>query len=184
MQILPIIFLTLALFSQGCTTVISEKSRALVNSDASFESLKTSPETYIGKHMIMGGRVAAVRNSGDGGEIEVVQFDLGSSGYPNIGFLSYGRFLAVSNEFIDPLIVSQGGAITLVGEVKGKKTRRLDTMDYTYPVIELREWHIWPQSPDSSSSYPSPAPQYNPSSYGYGTEPFLQRPYNFPPVAR
>jgi outer membrane lipoprotein len=174
------------LFISGCTAVISEQSRKLVNIDASFKTVKQAPENYIGKNIMLGGRIANIRNSSEGAQVEIVQFDLNSQNYPEDTFLSYGRFLANNSSYMDPLIFRPGMLITLVGEMKGKKTLRLDDMDYTYPVISMREWYLWPGSgPERGClTYPANAPQYNPYNYGYGNEPFLQRPYNSIPAVR
>lgn len=168
------------LVATGCTNVISEQSRKLVNTDAAFKDVKEAPDNYIGKNILLGGRIAKVRNSSDGAQLEIVQFDLTSQSYPEDTFLSYGRFLATNSSYMDPLIFKQGMLITIVGEVKVKKTMRLDDMDYTYPVISMREWYLWPGSePDRGcSAYPAYPPQYNPYNYGYGYEPFIQRPYS------
>jgi outer membrane lipoprotein len=171
--ILSIFFIT------GCTAVISEKSRKLVNTDVPFKILKNAPEDYIGKNLMVGGRIAGVTNKSDGAWLEIVQFDLSSQGYPEESFLSYGRFLATENSYMDPMIFRRGMLITIVGELKGKKTLRLDEMDYTYPVLAMREWHLWPGSEPEGrcTAYPAAPPQYDPYNYGFGYEPFLERPY-------
>lgn len=167
----------------ACTTVISEKSLKLVDSTAPFKDLKEAPENFIGKHLLLGGRIVKTTNNSDGAWIEIVQFNLISNNYPDDTFLSYGRFLATSGSFMEPLIFKEGMLMTLVGEVKGKKTERLADMDYTYPVLTMREWYLWPGSgSERSGSYPETLPQYDPYNYGFGYEPFLHRPYNFPPV--
>jgi outer membrane lipoprotein len=33
--------------------------------------------------------------------------------------------------------------ITLVGEVKGQKTMRLDNVEYIYPLLAVREVYLW-----------------------------------------
>lgn len=178
--------LVFVLFLSGCTAVISEQSLKLVDTTASFKDIKEAPENYIGKHVLLGGRIAKTSNSGDGAQIEIVQFDLTSNNYPEDTFLSYGRFLATSSSFMEPLIFEQGMLLTLVGEIKGKKTMRLDGMDYTYPLISIREWYLWPGSEPARgcTTYPATLPQYNPYNFGFGYEPFLQRPYNAIPVPR
>jgi len=163
----------------GCTAIISDQSRKLINTDASFKTIKETPEIYIGKTMLLGGRIASIRNNADGAQIEIVQFELTSQDYPEESFISYGRFLATSSNYMDPLIFRPGMLITLVGELKGKKTLRLDDMDYNYPLLTLREWHLWPGSEvDRGCTYPAPLPEYNPYNFGFGLEPFLQRPYS------
>jgi outer membrane lipoprotein len=163
----------------GCASVISEQSRKLIDTDASFKVIKETPEAYIGKHVMLGGRIANVRNSAEGAQLEIVQFDLSSSGYPEDTFLSYGRFLATNSSYMDPMVYRRGLLITLVGEIKGKKTMRLDDVDYTYPVLAMRDWHIWRGSDlERGNIYPSAIPTYDPYSYGFGVEPQLQRPYS------
>lgn len=166
-------------FLTGCTTIISEQARKSVNSDAPFKAIKAAPEKFIGKNVLLGGRIANIVNSNEGAQIEIVQFDLNSRDYPEDRFVSYGRFLATDSNFYDPMIFKIGMLITLAGEIKGKKVLRLDGMDYSYPIIGIREWHLWPNSgPDNTGSYPLNAPQYNPYNYGLGTEPFFQRPFS------
>jgi len=173
--------LALLLFTSGCTTIISEQTLKLVNCEEPFKSIKAAPENYIGKTVLLGGRIANLRNSADGAQLEIVQFELTSQNYPEDSFISYGRFLATDSSYMDPLIFKHGMLITLVGELKGKKTLRLDEMDYTYPLLSMREWYLWPGSePDRGcSTYPAPLTEYNPNNFGFGYEPFLPRP--FPP---
>jgi len=179
MRYLLAMSLALILIISGCTTIISDQSRKLVDTDASFKAIKETPENYIGKTALLGGRIASIRNSAGGTQLEIVQFELASHDYPEESFISYGRFLATTGNYMDPLIYRPGMLITLVGELKGKKTLRLDDMDYVYPLISLREWYLWPGSglERGCSTYPAPLPEYNPYNFGFGLEPFLQRPY-------
>jgi outer membrane lipoprotein len=166
----------------GCTTIISEQSRKLVDTDARFSELRAKPESYIGKHIMLGGRIAGVRNSTDGAQIEVVQFDLTDRGIPEDSFISYGRFLATSSDYLDAMIFQKGMLIVLVGEIKGKRILRLDDMDYSYPVVAIREFHLWKDSDfDRAYLYQQP-PYYSPYYFGYGYEPFMPRIYG--PVIR
>jgi len=171
--------LAATVFFCGCTTIISEQSRLLVDTDADFTKIRQTPEDYIGRHLLAGGRIVNVRNSQSGAQLEIVQFELDNSGTPLSTYRSYGRFIATLPDYLEPVIYRRGMLITLVGEIKGKQTRRLDDMDYTYPVIAMREWYLWPGSEeDYGSPYPSPLPQYDPYNFGYGYEPFLPRPVN------
>jgi outer membrane lipoprotein len=179
MRKLILVIISSVVFFTGCTTIISEQSRKLVDTDDSFKVIKQTPNAYIGKHVMLGGRIANVKNSAEGAQLEIVQFDLSTAGYPEDNFISYGRFLATNSSFMDPLVYRRGMLITLVGEIKGEKTLRLENMDYTYPVLTMREWNLWSESDlESGYVYPSRQPTYDPYSYGFGVEPFLQRPYS------
>jgi outer membrane lipoprotein len=178
MKLAKLIIIALLFALNGCTPIFSEQTLKLVNTDAPFKTLKAVPENYIGKHVMLGGRIASVVNNNDGSYLEIVQFDLTALSYPEDTFLSYGRFLATADRFLDPMVFRKGMLITLVGEIKGKKSQRLENMDYTYPVLTMRDWYLWRGSDsDYACKYPVASPQYNPASYGYGYEPFLQRPY-------
>lgn len=186
MRALSALTLLSILLTSGCTAVISEQSRKLIDSTSSFSEIKQAPENYIGKHVMLGGRIVKANNSNDGARIEIVQFDLTSNSYPEDTFLSYGRFIATSSSYLDPLIFRQGMLVTLVGEIKGKKVMRLDDMDYTYPLILMKEWYLWPGSDPARgcTAYPQMLPQYDPYNFGFGYEPFLQRPSNSFPLPR
>jgi outer membrane lipoprotein len=169
------------LMLSGCTRVISEQSRQLVDTDAKFMQIRETPEKYIGKHVMVGGRIAAVKNGNDGSQLEIVQFELMESGAPEESFVSSGRFLATTPQFLDTLIFKKGMLITLVGEIKGEKIQRLDEMEYAYPVIAMREWYLWKGSDwDRETYYMMQPPLYDPYYYGYGIEPYWFRPYGPP----
>lgn len=177
MRPLTMIIMSTVLLLHGCTTIISEQSRKLVDTDAPFTRIRETPDSFIGRHVMLGGRIAGVKNTPEGGQIEVVQFDLSWSGYPEDKFVSFGRFLATSTQFLDKMIFREGMLITLVGEVKGKTKQRLDEMEYIYPVVAMREWYLWRDSAWEKSAYfPPPSPMYDPYYYGYGFEPYWFRP--------
>lgn len=181
MRALILIVIAGCLALQGCTRVISEQSRKLVDTDAKFMQVRESPETYIGKHIMLGGRIARVKNSQEGSQLEIVQFELTDSGVPEESFVSSGRFLATSTDYLDSTIFRKGMLITLVGEIKGKKIQRLDEMEYAYPLVALREWHLWKGSDwERGSYYLTQPPLYDPYYYGYGFEPYWYRPYGPP----
>lgn len=181
MRTLLLTLLLLSVMITGCIRAISEPSRKLVDTEANFLQVREDPDKFIGKHIMLGGRIAGVKNSREGTSIEIVQFDLAESGAPIDTFISSGRFLATTSDFLDTMIFRKGMRITLVGEIKGKKIQRLDEMEYIYPVVAMREWYLWPGSDwEKSGYYPPQPPVYDPYYYGYGFEPYWFRPFGPP----
>ncbi|KAF0221788.1 MAG: outer membrane [Geobacteraceae bacterium] len=170
-------FLALLLLS-GCAHVISEEARRLVDPTVNFDRLRDNPDAYIGKYAMLGGMIAGAKNTKEGGQLEVVQLDLESDGIPEDTFRSGGRFLATTPNFLDIMIYKPGRLVTIVGEVKGKKTLPLDEIDYTYPVISIREIHaLKTYDTDQGYPYPTPGPYlYDPYYYGYWPGPYWYRP--------
>lgn len=172
-----LLMLSAFLLLSGCAHVMSEKARSLVDRTIPFSRLRADPDSFIGRYVMLGGIIAGVRNEKDGSLLEVVQSPLGSDDMPEeASHASGGRFLAVTPEFLDPLVYKAERRITLIGQVRGKQNRPLDTLDYTYPVISIMEMHVWKKSETDPAPYPPPGYFYDP--FWWGPPPwYLRRPY-------
>ncbi|BBA70316.1 Slp family lipoprotein [Geobacter sulfurreducens] len=163
----------------ACTRVLSDEARRLVDPTVTFAGLKANPDAFLGKYVMLGGVIVDTKNNSDGGQIEVMQVGLDESGIPGDTFRSEGRFLATSAQFLDAVIFKPGRLVTLVGEIKGKKVQPLDEVNYSYPVVAIKEIHVWKsQDYDSGYPYPTPAPYYyyDPYWYGFWPGPYWYRP--------
>lgn len=133
----------IALCVAGCAPVISNRSLSLVDRGISFAELRQDPDRHMGRHLLLAGGIAGVRNTNEGGELELVQFATDGSGRITDTANSAGRFIARSPGFLDPAVYRTGLLVTLVGEVQGKKIMLLGEVDYTYPVLVIREIRLW-----------------------------------------
>jgi outer membrane lipoprotein len=127
----------------GCASVISNQSLSLVDRGVSFTELRKSPDRYIGRNLLLAGEIVGVGNSIEGGELELVQFAADENGEITDTANSGGRFIARKAEFLDPAVYRTGLLVTLVGEVQGKINMLIGDVDYTYPVLTIREIHLW-----------------------------------------
>ena len=152
MRALILLFVIMLCLS-GCAQVVSDQSLRLVDRRISFVELRQDPERFVGKYFLLGGGIVAVNNTNEGGELEVVQFRTDESGSIISTADSGGRFLAQSAGFLDPALYRPGFLVTLVGEVQGKIIMRLDELDYSYPVLAIREIHLW--KPEEAAAPPA-----------------------------
>src|SRR6266542_3887197 len=129
MRIVIVLALTALVALSGCAKIISDEARKLVDPTVSFGKLRESPDAFAGKNVLLGGRIDSTKNTKEGAVLEIVQVNVDQSGIPEDTYISAGRFLATSIEFMDPMIFKPGRYITLVGEVKGKKILPLDEVD-------------------------------------------------------
>ena len=127
----------------GCSTVISNQALRLVDRGISYSELRQDPDRYIGRHLLLAGGIAGVRNTSEGGELELAQFATDENGMITDTANSGGRFIARSPGFLDPVVYRTGLMVSLVGEVQGKKNMLLGDIVYTYPILALREIHLW-----------------------------------------
>ncbi|MGA7826822.1 MAG: Slp family lipoprotein [Geobacteraceae bacterium] len=174
-----ILFCASFLFLAGCAHVMSEESRNLVDPSIQFQSLRANPDSYVGKYVMLGGTIAGVQNSKDGSQLEVVQSPLESDDLPEeVSHSSGGRFLATTSHFLDPIVYKMGRRVTVIGQVEGKKILPIDQIEYTYPIISIREIHVWSQSEVEQPQYPPPGYYYDP--FWFGGPPnwwWYRRPY-------
>lgn len=135
----------------ACTLPISQPSLDLVDRDITFAALRQDPDRYVGRYLLLGGAIVAVRNTSAGSELEVVQFATDRSGRITATDNSDGRFIVEVATFSEPAVY-QGRLVSLVGKVKGQVQARLDEIDYLYPLLTAQELHLWKpeESPDAS----------------------------------
>jgi outer membrane lipoprotein len=130
----------------ACAPAISKQYREQADQSLSFPVLAADPNAYQGKTVILGGVIAQTTTRTGETELEIVQKPLDSANMPETTDKSEGRFLVIVDRFLDPLIYKKDRKITVAGEVVGSEVRKLDNLDYTYPVIKSQEIKLWPQT--------------------------------------
>lgn len=138
----------------GCAHVMSDAGLKPVDRSLAYAELKKNPEALVGKQVLVGGMIAGTRSSGDVIMLEVVQLELFNNGVPDESSRSGGRFLALSSELIDPLLYRPGNLVTLIGEVRGKRIQKLESVDYPYPLIAVKELRMFRAS-EPFATYPN-----------------------------
>jgi len=134
----------IALLLAGCAPVISKGALNEVDQDLRFGQLLENPEAYRGKTVLLGGNIIETQNFSDRTLIVVLQRPLGFRKKPTEEDVSRGRFIVYVPGFLDPAIYRPKRKITVVGSVIGKEVRPLGEIEYSYPVIEKKELHLWP----------------------------------------
>lgn len=129
----------------GCAHVISKEALQEVDTSVTFVQVAQDPDAYKGKTVLFGGDIIEAQNLPNMTLVLVLQRPLGRRGEPAAGDVSEGRFIIRNPEFLDPAIYSPGRKITVAGTVVGKEMRPLGEIEYTYPIIEKRELHLWPE---------------------------------------
>jgi len=154
--VLGLIFMLYGLFSlTGCAPVISKQLREQVAKELTLSVVLKDPDIYKGKTVLWSGVIITSVNLKEGTMIEVLQKPADIQGRPKDVDVSEGRFLALHPGYLDVAIYRQGREVTIAGEVQGKKVQRLGEIDYTYPLISVKEIHLWPEK-EERVYYPYP----------------------------
>jgi len=140
-KLFVLIVLTLAL--SACAPAFSRQFLDQVDPYLPFQALLQDPDAYKGKMVMCGGEIIQTRAEANETWVEILQKPLDWQHKPQQGDVSYGRFLVHFSSFQDPAIYAQGRQITVIGEVKGRVVQKIKELDYSYPLIESREFQLW-----------------------------------------
>jgi outer membrane lipoprotein len=156
-----------AVLLSGCAAhyVIPESLDQQVDRTITFVSLQADPEIHKGRILSLGGAILEVKNLKEGTQIEVLHLPLDRYDRPAGGLVgSEGRFLVLHKGYLEKAVLRKGHRITVVGEVVGKKMQMIDEVEYTYPYLEAKFIHIWPEVQEYAyyPPYAYPYPYYYP----------------------
>jgi outer membrane lipoprotein len=155
----------LVLFAAGCAYPISQELRDEARPNLTFAMVLKDPGAYVGSIVIWGGTIIGTTALAKGSEITVLELPLDRWGRPEGAGLSEGRFIARYSGFLDPAVYRQGQEVTLAGEVVGKEVRPVGQVQYTYPVVMIKELRLWRREP--TYVYPPPAYYWGWGWYSY-----------------
>jgi outer membrane lipoprotein len=158
----------------GCSYPISQQLRQEALKGETFPTVLKDPTAYTGSIVLWGGVIIDTETLNKGSEMYVLQTPLDYLDKPEAKRYSQGRFIARSATFLDPEIYMKGRKITLAGEIVGKEARPLDQSQYTYPVVAIKELHLWQRTKEYVYPYPYWDWYYGPEwGWGwYGPDPF------------
>jgi outer membrane lipoprotein len=145
---MPLFFIIIV----SCTYAVS-KETIKEASDVPFRTVRENIEDYVGKQFVWGGFIARNRLTDEGTYLEVVQNPTNRYGRVVDTDMSEGRFLVFSKREMDPLIYEKGRVVTVAGTLKEAKTVTINGREYTYPVLELGEMHLWKGDPMNVPDY-------------------------------
>ncbi|HHT9110566.1 MAG TPA: Slp family lipoprotein [Candidatus Brocadiaceae bacterium] len=150
-----VLFLTM-----GCH-VIPKQVREHANPSITFQELMKDPEKFKGQTVILSGVIIETTNTKEGTLIKVLQRPAGFRGQPKDTDETGGRFLALADQYLDPKVYAKDREVTIAGEVQGKRVLQTGEIEYTYPLIHIKEIYIWPVYKE----YNNPYPYYYPGFY-------------------
>jgi outer membrane lipoprotein len=147
-------------FLSGCAPVISRELSQQIDKTIDFKTVSKNPESFRNEMVLWGGVIVSARNLKEGTLIEILQKPLGFGNEPALGDYSEGRFLALFDGYLDTAVYSKDREVTVAGVVKGRRTQRLDEIEYAYPLIAIKELHLWAEKtevrPEPYIFYPFP----------------------------
>jgi len=150
----------------GCASRIPPQIREAPANSPTEQVVRGHVQQFVGTPVRWGGSIGAVENRAAETWVEIVSRPLQGNGRPEEELDSSGRFLARYTGFLDPMIFTKGRLITVTGKVEGEEQRPIGKFVYSFPVVAIGSYYLWPPLP--------PAPRYPPS---YWNDPWWPGPY-------
>jgi outer membrane lipoprotein len=139
------------LLGVGCapSDVVPDSLDPQIDKSLTFDQIIASPDSYRGRTALVGGEVLKARRLKDGTQIEVLQLPLDRDQRPvSQRSESQGRLLAVDPQSIDPATLPDGTPVTMVVELTGATTDRVDEAEYRYPTMAIKHLYVWKEPRD------------------------------------
>ncbi|MCA9500687.1 MAG: Slp family lipoprotein [Nitrospira sp.] len=154
----------------GCATFssspFSTDQEARVTPGVLFSHVVHDPSAHRGQIMKVGGVVLSAKRLVDRTEVMVLQIPLDNDSVPEWDRTkSEGRFTATQRTFLDPATFPQGTRVTIIGEVTGQASVRVDEEEKVYPVLAIQALKVWPMIPGNTYGY---RPYWGPYPYWGG----------------
>jgi outer membrane lipoprotein len=128
----------------GCVTYPIAKNLQQQAKPLTLSQVVADPGACQGTIVIWGGRIIKTVNDVNNSAIYVLELPLESSGEPQVQANTSGRFIASSKGFLDPEVYKPGRLVTVAGAVAGLESEPVQKTEYTYPVLDIKQIHLWP----------------------------------------
>ena len=138
---LKLLALPLCLVLSACSTlpeVLKSDNPQLLTEYDTWKYANTSQPSVR-----LGGVIAKVTNLENKTRIEVVNLPISNSGKPDINQEPDGRFVGYIQGFADPVTLSEGRLITMLGEGGKPEVGKVGEFDYSFPVMQIEGFHLW-----------------------------------------
>lgn len=145
-----LILISLIIGIGGCAYPISYKLRAKANPDLTYSVVVRDPMAHMGEMVIWGGVITWYRIEANQTVLNVMEKPLDRWGVPRPEAYSRGDFIARVGKPVADGSLSTGRKVILAGDIAGERTEPVDGMQARYPIVKVREFHLFRESYDYS----------------------------------
>jgi len=135
--------LTPLLFS-ACSSSVPSQIRDTPQGAPELVEAQQRSDELSGQTVRWGGNIQRIQNRQDHSRLEVIAFPLRSDGRPLDTDQTQGRFIADIDHFLEPEVYTEGRQITVVGRLQGTENHAIGEFSYSYPVIKVEHYYLWP----------------------------------------
>ena len=143
-----IVLLLIAAFLSACATAPKFDTNQ-IDLNITPQQAVVEISTLQGTTVLWGGVIIASTNLKETTQFEILAYPLNSKQRPDTSKTPLGRFLAVQSGYLETSDYTQGRLISVSGTLQQNRSGRIGETEYTYPVINISQLHLWPKRGES-----------------------------------
>jgi outer membrane lipoprotein len=134
----------------ACSSNVPLEIKQPLDGSPGVAQVRDHADDYLSQKVRWGGVIVNTQNKDNTSRLVIVAFPLNDDGEPRVSDQSSGRFIAIADEFLEPLVYSSDREITVVGTLQGTETLDIGEFPYQYPVVKVEHSYLCPvkQEPD------------------------------------
>ena len=136
----------LALLLGGCASSGPGYDDTIYNRDLTPKQAAAGADSLMDEPVLWGGMIIHAVNTEQGSQLEILGYPLASDQRPNLNADPVGRFILVSESFLEPLDYSEGREVTVTGSFTDTQSGEVGSTNYLYPVVDAEHIHLWSRS--------------------------------------
>jgi len=133
------------LFLTACSSKAPLPISLPVPAEPTIQQVRATPDNYIAQMVRWGGVIVATDNRGDSTWLTIVAFPLDKKGQPIVSDQPSGRFIAMIDRFLEPLVYSKDRQLTVKGDFMGSTEKLVGEYPYQYLKVKVENYHLWPK---------------------------------------
>lgn len=99
-----------------------------------------------GNSILWGGVIIKSTNLRAQSRLEILAYPLDSSQYPLTDNHPLGRFLLLTDGYLETVDYAPGRLVTVRGSLTGTESGKVGDTSYIYPVVESQDIYLWSQN--------------------------------------
>lgn len=159
MKLVKLITLTVFAFAlaslYGCSSHIPPEITQEIAGAPGVAEVRDNPSAFLSRSVRWGGVILKSENRKDTSWLTIIAFPLNGDGSPQVSDQSSGRFIAVVDGFLEPLLYATEREITVTGQLLETHTENIGEFPYEYPVVKVQTHYLWAEPTDyDDTDYP------------------------------
>jgi len=142
--------ITAIILLSACSSHIPPEIRQNLEGSPDVAQVREAADQHLSENVRWGGIILNIENKQSTSWLTILASPLSDSGEPRPSNKSLGRFIAIVDHFLEPLVYSKDRKITFTGQVLRTDIVNIGEYPYQHPVIQVDQHYLWPVEPAHS----------------------------------